>query len=207
MGKTEVNDENDFCVLIPVALINYVNKTHSCFTAWSFIVLREYIISNNLFFRKGIVHEDMEWLPRLLLTKENQKIHIFTKPFYLYRINPNSITSSFTQLRFDSQQLIFSELTERIKNASGNERDFLKKWFNRYLFYLYMYFEKDCMENSDFYKRNFSLLKQLFTKNVRILNFRNTILFVFVLINPKFFYTLRKFAKNLFSIKKLLSQN
>lgn len=56
----------------------------SCYlTAWRFIVKRDFLINNNLYFFEGIYHEDEEWVPRLLLVLD--RINVTDCFFYCYR--------------------------------------------------------------------------------------------------------------------------
>lgn len=193
--ETGVEIYGNYRVLTPNELLSYTKKHHTFSTAWSFVVSRQYICKNQLYFRKGIVQEDTEWIPRVLCAVEEQKVHIFTKPFYLYRVNPCSITSSFTQYRFDSFCLLLSELSERIAVSPKVARLFFKKWFNRYLFFMCMLFDNDCLKASDFFKKNIRTVKQLFKDNYKLLSLRNRILFMFLQVNPKLFFLLRRLVK------------
>lgn len=62
--------------------------------AWLFIVKRAFIVDGNLFFKKGILHEDEEWMPRILL--ENRcPVGIISLPLYVYRKErPGSIVNT-----------------------------------------------------------------------------------------------------------------
>lgn len=51
---------------------------------------REFLIKNNLYFKKGILHEDMEYLPRVFLTAK--RIMYLDFEFYQYIIRDGSIT-------------------------------------------------------------------------------------------------------------------
>jgi glycosyltransferase involved in cell wall biosynthesis len=87
---------NNFCKAILLALpndiINEINKNNMYFTAWLFAVKKEYILKNNLFFKKGIIHEDEHWMPRVLF--KTNEIAINHYPFYAYRVGrKDSITS------------------------------------------------------------------------------------------------------------------
>ena len=79
----------------------------SCYlTAWRFIVKREVILKNNLYFFKGIYHEDEEWVPRLLFACD--KINVTDCFFYCYRqaregsimgtVKPKRVWDTFTIL-------------------------------------------------------------------------------------------------------------
>lgn len=61
-------------------------------SAWSKIVKRDIIISNNLFFREGILSEDIDWSARLLIYAD--KIDVIDRSAYIYRYRQNSISKS-----------------------------------------------------------------------------------------------------------------
>lgn len=62
--------------------------------AWLFIVRRTFIVDNNLFFRMGVLHEDEEWMPRVLL-KNKRAVGIISFPLYIYRTErPDSIVNT-----------------------------------------------------------------------------------------------------------------
>jgi len=79
----------------PSEIINEYKTTGMYFAGCFFILNREYLINNNLYFKKGITHEDEHWMPRVLYrTKEIAVNHY---PFYSYRIQRDgSITSNIT---------------------------------------------------------------------------------------------------------------
>ena len=198
------NKYDNHSFLTPNELLYYVRKKHSSLTPWSFIVCREFVIKHQLYFRKGIYYEDTQWIPRLLLAEKNQKIQLFSKSYYLYRYNPTSITSSFAKKNFESLNLILTELSEKIKEnqktkviSDSQDRRFVKKWFNRYLYFLCMYLEQACLEQSDLYKNSIASLKQLFEQNYSILDFRNKILFIFLMTDFRLFYYLRLIFKRI----------
>lgn len=58
-------------------------------TVWSGIYNREFLIKNNLFFEKDLLHEDELWKP-IMISKASSLIYIENK-IYNYRIRPNSI--------------------------------------------------------------------------------------------------------------------
>ena len=185
--------ENDNSLITPCELLKFVKKNHGFCAAWTFVVRRLFIVDNSIYFVKDLVHEDTEWVPRLLLAKENLKMNIFTKPFYLYRNNPNSITSSFNQLRFDCLNKTLENLSIRINQNPQNL--FMKEWFNWTLYYLTLCFEYDCLSTTALYKSNFSKVKQLFKSNYKHLAFRNKVLYAMICFNPKSFFLIRRFLK------------
>lgn len=57
---------------------------------WLNLYRRNFLIENNLFFKKGILHEDEQWTPRVFLAANKVKYIKF--PFYNYIIREDSIT-------------------------------------------------------------------------------------------------------------------
>ena len=58
-------------------------------TVWLGIYKKEYLIANNLYFEKGLIHEDELWTPKTLLMAN--KVYYVNEEFYKYRIRNNSI--------------------------------------------------------------------------------------------------------------------
>lgn len=174
----------------PNELFEFTKKNHFIFAAWLFVVKRSFIIQKEIYFTKGLLHEDMDWIPRLLCAEENVKISVFTKQFYFYRCNPNSITSTFSQNRLDSMKKILSNLSVQISKKPKNK--FLKKWFNMNLYNIVICLEYYFQQNTSFYKLNSDELKKLIKKNFLLLNLRN----IFFYASPKLFYHLRSVIKD-----------
>ena len=95
---------DDFFKIIP-------KNGQSCYlVAVRFVVNREYILNNSLFFFEGIYHEDEEWVPRLLINSKN--ITVTDCFFYNYRqaregsitanIKPKHVWDSLTILKHHS---------------------------------------------------------------------------------------------------------
>lgn len=72
------------------------NKSMS-FASWRNLYKRSYLITNNLYFKKGILHEDEEWLPRVILGTD--KVITTGINFYKYIIRENSITQNKNKRR------------------------------------------------------------------------------------------------------------
>ena len=99
------------------------NDGKSCYlTAWRFIVKREFIVKNNLYFYEGIYHEDEEWVPRLLMNSNN--VTVTDCFFYNYRqarkgsitanIKPKHVWDSLTILKHHSD-LFFQQTPNSVK--------------------------------------------------------------------------------------------
>lgn len=59
-------------------------------TVWLGIYRREYLVSNELWFKKGILHEDELWTPIVML--KASAVKYLPEGIYIYRIRSNSIT-------------------------------------------------------------------------------------------------------------------
>lgn len=76
---------------------------------WRSIYRRKFLISNNLYFTKGIFHEDLNWTPRVLLKAD--KILYSPISFYYYQIRSGSIiNSNLTEKKFYDQLYAYCDL-------------------------------------------------------------------------------------------------
>lgn len=96
-------------------------------TAWRFIVKRDFLISNQLFFMEGIYHEDEEWTQRLLCKAES----ICVAPYYFYQYRQareGAITSKVRIKNLEDRFLIMEKTKEIVlKGDIGVEkREYLK---------------------------------------------------------------------------------
>lgn len=74
--------------------------------AWLNLYNRQFLKKNNLWFKKGIIHEDIEFLPRIYLAA--RYISYCKYPFYNYVIRDNSImTSKITDKRINDTMKIY----------------------------------------------------------------------------------------------------
>lgn len=64
-------------------------------TAWNRLVRRDFLFNNGLFFEEGLIHEDELWT--FILAKKLQSVALCMEYTYLYRLNPNGITSAAKQ--------------------------------------------------------------------------------------------------------------
>ena len=100
---------NDDCYN-PVEFYKFImNNDTVILASWLFIVQREFIIKNNLFFKCGIFHEDELWMPFVICFAD--RIAINHNPFYSYRKNrDNSIMFELNPKRIMDRQSIIDEL-------------------------------------------------------------------------------------------------
>ena len=99
-------------------VVKYLYQKRMIFTVWRFVIKRKIIIDNNLYFIENIVHEDEEWVPRMLLSSKTFRFIPFE--YYIYRIHPSSITSNLNMNNYlcylkVSQLLVEYSIKENIK--------------------------------------------------------------------------------------------
>ncbi|KAB3539665.1 glycosyltransferase family 2 protein [Alkaliphilus pronyensis] len=111
----------------PEIVINYLNKLPklTC-TTWRFILKREFLLKNQIYFLEGFHVEDEEWFPKIICSAE--KIALLSSPFYCYRPRATgSITSSKTYLHTKAHFVIALQLLSFLfeKGFSGARKDFI----------------------------------------------------------------------------------
>jgi len=110
------NGEKIFCnnynknisLVAPKEIAYNFEKSSMTMAGWLFVLKKEYLVKNDLFFKKGILHEDIHWMPRVLF--RTQLIAINHLPFYAYRILvENSITAVINAKRlYDLLDIIYN---------------------------------------------------------------------------------------------------
>jgi len=79
----------------PTVIIDGFNKSGMYLAGCFFVVRKEYLLTNNLFFKKNIIHEDEHWMPRVLFKTNEITVNHYL--FYAYRVGRNdSITSNIS---------------------------------------------------------------------------------------------------------------
>lgn len=86
---------------------------------WLYILKREFLLKNSFFFKEGLIHEDEEWIPRVIIAlSENQSIGVVPFPLYCYRLNRSGSITSSSHIRRQSARLyiikIFSNLYPKL---------------------------------------------------------------------------------------------
>lgn len=91
-------------------------------TAWNKLIKRSFFIENNLFFKEGLIHEDIEQTFRLALYAT--KMACVCKKTYIYYINnPNSITNNISEKNFHIIIAIRKEQMQLICNLNFLSHD------------------------------------------------------------------------------------
>lgn len=89
-GKMVEKKRINFCQEKGIDYLIKTNYFKAC--AWDKIVKRELIVSNNIFFPKGLLSEDIIWCANIL--KVTKEIGCIEENFYMYRQRGDSITKN-----------------------------------------------------------------------------------------------------------------
>lgn len=103
-------------------LEQYQNKAMNV-EAWLYMYRREFLNSNHLRFKEGILHEDVEFTPRALLCAE--KITEISDCLYHYVVRENSISTQKDKTR--NIQDLFGTLKE-MDHLAEQQEEKLRKW-------------------------------------------------------------------------------
>lgn len=94
--------------------------------AFRFIIKRSFIVENRLFFLKGILHEDLEWVPRALSGASS--FALLNEPFYCYRAKrQGSITSRKKFSNYKDMLSISAVLYETAVKSKAEARKYVLK--------------------------------------------------------------------------------
>ena len=98
--------------------------------AQSRLIKKDKIISNGLFFREGIIHEDNYWT--FFLAKHIDTMCFCSERTYYHRYNPESITGKINK---EKESKAYSTI---LKELSGNIDSFMKGEQKEYILYNYI---------------------------------------------------------------------
>ena len=92
----------------------FIKDNYIPITAWNKLIKRSHIIQHNLYFKEGIIYEDLLWN---WILGNSLSIIVFNKKYtYYYCYSPNSITNKNYGFRnIDSETSIIKELSKNIK--------------------------------------------------------------------------------------------
>lgn len=98
------------------AFLSLISDNDFWFAAWLVIIEREFLLSHNLFFMKGIYHEDELWVPSVFMTAAT--IRFLNKGFYGYRLNREGSIVSKPNIKLLFDKLIVGEQLEVFASRS-----------------------------------------------------------------------------------------
>ena len=139
-------------------------------SACSRIYNRKFLVNNDIFFYRGILHEDNEFTPKAIL-KAN-KISLYNKIFYYRTHNQGSLTENNKDLKRYEGLLISSYMNYLLYKKNKNKM--LKKFYSR-LFLSAFKFLKSNSNNKINYKNDYN---EIF-EEIKNINLKYKIIFYF----------------------------
>ncbi len=157
-------------------------------TVWLGMYKREFLIKNNLWFKKGILHEDELWTPLTFLNAKN--IISLNERLYCYRIRSNSIMNQKSKNYFRNIQdsiLIYNILPSYYDYLIDNDVLLKKIKANNSKRYLHAIAKYDVYKHKSLYKRinKLDILRNSY-------GFKDKIRSIILLFNVKLYCLLSK---------------
>jgi len=95
-----------------------INNRKIIFAGWLFTVQRNFLFNNDLFFKIGILHEDVPWIACLICAAS--KIGVNHNPFYMYRKDrSDSITTTVSPKSLFDAITIIEDMLSWLKTENG----------------------------------------------------------------------------------------
>ena len=115
----------DYSVNSNIEFRRYCSSDASTFpvNAWNKLIKKDFIIKNNISFKKGIIHEDELWF--FFISKVARNVICTNKSTYIHYINPNSImTASPDTEKKRSWGIILGEIFSKLDQPLFPEQFF-----------------------------------------------------------------------------------
>lgn len=150
----ENKDDQSPCDLkregIPIKGKDYLLRGYTFFTAWSAIYRRNFLINNNIFFMRGILHEDQEFTPRAYYLAE--RVNYTSKLGYIYYQRSNTISTSSKKKKRGQDLLkvadsLYKFISERESKESEIYRFFIEKINHDCIQSINLYCDKQIIKN------------------------------------------------------------
>ncbi|QYR63962.1 glycosyltransferase [Fusobacterium nucleatum] len=126
--KIKETEENEGMFFIENGFINKCFE----FVVWRNIYRRKFLLENNLFFKKSLLHEDNLFTPIAFFYAK--KVRCFNKKFYFYRKNNlGSIMQTKNKKNYEHMLYTINKLLEFIKI-----KDIKNEYFNRIILGIYI---------------------------------------------------------------------
>jgi len=165
----------------------YVETGYPVLPSVRYIIKKNLLVDNNLFFIKGILHEDIPFCHMLIWVAK--KVLLIKTPTYYYRIRSGSITTT-PQIK-SCYSLLFSQ--KKIKKFMLEHECFKEKWFvnltydyfHEIFIRLYPFIKKS--EYNDFMQNNNKYISKEFNSLWRYLPLKRRLLLICYNISPKWY--------------------
>lgn len=110
----------------PYKIFEYLNsKNEFWFAAWLVIIKRDFLINNNLFFKKGIYHEDELWVPSVFVKADSVKL--LNYGFYLYRMNREGSIVYSENIKREFDKITIVEELEKLNDTDKKKKPIILK--------------------------------------------------------------------------------
>jgi glycosyltransferase involved in cell wall biosynthesis len=171
--------------------IEYIKKGYPILPSVRFIVRRNLIMSNQLKFIKGILHEDIPFCHMLIY--EAQNIAILQKPTYFYRIRKGSISmtpnikSCYSLV--ESHRIIKQFMLKHVKERDmGWFKNLTYDYFHEIFIKIYPFINTS--EYTKFMNINYKYIRKEFGDLWHYIPLKRKILLLSFYLSPKFYSTL-----------------
>lgn len=152
---------------------------------WMNVYKTDFIKNNNLYFKKGILHEDEEWFPRVLLNAK--KVKTTSIAFYWYMIRENSITTKKNNIENAKSKLYIAQYLHEYYSALYLKRNY-KNTFDNYLADM-------IISTSEFINKDWELYSEMIDKKFLFSlahSFKTRIKSIIFIISPKLYKCIRE---------------
>ncbi|MEK0313681.1 glycosyltransferase [Cohnella sp. 56] len=181
------NNSNEYFITGTQYLLQELQAGNMHMAVWLNLYKRDYLISNNFEFKKGLLHEDEQFTPRVFLkAKKVLKTEIL---FYNYIIRQGSITNGENK-EINAQHMMktFKELEDIYKNI---EPEILRKFLNNDLVDKYFHI----VHSAKLHKKEYSyLIDKSFLKN-KAFTKKNKFRVMVFLVSKKSYFLINKLYK------------
>ena len=132
IGGHSVNSNMKFTSLSGNDILKSYLQREWMTSAWNKLIVKDFLLENELFFKKGLIYEDMLWLFEVVLNAN--RMSVVPQQTYLYIIRNNSITTTLNSTKkIDSWIYIIESLFSYYKEV---EHRGLSKSFRAYFSFL-----------------------------------------------------------------------
>lgn len=195
-GENNILESNKIIKNSSNLVCDIFKYTKDLWPAWKFIVKKEFLIKNNIKFKEGFLHEDVDYTSRIIIKMKSY--YYFNDPWYCYRIDRNGSIMNNKKFKslIDTTNIIIDlkEYIEKNVNDMKVKNIILERLSETLFLNLKLYGKGNNMEKQDFLnkiKKNTYLLSKSKNKKHKIFFF-STKIFGTKFILEKYCYILNK---------------
>ena len=119
-------DYSNFNTSIPCNCFRQLNASKGFwFAAWLVIIKKAFLLKNNIFFKKGILHEDELWVP--IVFAKARSISFLNFGFYCYRVGRTGSIMFKPNIQREFDKLIVIEELSNLQEVSFNAHKMLSE--------------------------------------------------------------------------------